>query len=66
VAEDSVKQLQERLMPLMESFNRMFLRSLRALRELKFHPIQVNIGQAGSVNVAHQQVNVSGTPRDRG
>lgn len=59
VAEDAIKKLQERLMPLIEAFNKMFLRSLRALREMKVHPIQVNIGQAGSVNVGQQQVNVA-------
>ncbi len=59
VAEDAIKQLQERLMPLMERFNVMFLRNLRALRELKAHPVNINIGQAGQVNVAQQQVNVA-------
>ena len=59
VAEDAVKQLQERLMPLMERFNLMFLRNLRAMRELKTNPININIGQAGQVNVGQQQVNVS-------
>jgi hypothetical protein len=55
VAEDAVKQLQERLMLLMDRFNQMFL---RVLRELKIHPISINIGQAGQVNVGQQQVNV--------
>jgi len=58
VAEDAIKKLQERLMPLMERFNQMFLRNLRAMRELKTHPISINIGQAGQVNVGQQQVNV--------
>ena len=47
-------------MPLIERFNQMFLRNLKALRELKVSPINVNIGQAGQVNVAQQQVNVAG------
>ena len=59
VAEDAVKQLQERLMPLMERFNLMFLRNLRAMRELKTNPVNINIGRAGQVNVGQQQVNVS-------
>jgi hypothetical protein len=64
VAEDAIKQLQERLMPLMERFNQMFLRNLRVLRELKTHPININIGQAEQVNVGQQQVNL-GCPLQR-
>jgi hypothetical protein len=59
MAEDAIKQLQERLMPLVERFSQMFLRNLRALRELKTNPININIGQAGQVSVGQQQVNVS-------
>ena len=61
VAEDAIKKLQERLMPLMDRFNQMFLRNLRALRELKTHPVNINIGQAGQVNVGQQQINVDKT-----
>jgi len=61
VAEDSIRKLQERLMPLMERFNRMFLRNLRVMRELKIHPVSINIAQAGQVNVGQQQVNVEGS-----
>ena len=60
VAEDAIRQLQERLMPVMDRFNVMFLRNLRAMRELKAHPVNINIGQAGQVNVGQQQVNVAG------
>lgn len=49
-------------MVLMEGFDKMFLRNPKALREMKVHPIQVNIGQAGNVNVAERQVNVAATP----
>jgi len=65
VAEDAIKQLQERIMLIMERFNQMFLRNLRALRELKAHPISVSIGQAGQVNVGQQQVNVHEERRGR-
>ena len=58
--EETVARLQEVLMPLIERFNQMFLRNLKALRELKASPINVNISQAGQVNVAQQQVNVAG------
>ena len=59
-AEDSVRKMQNCLLALSERFNQMFLRNLKALRELKASPINVNIGQAGQVNVAQQQVNVAG------
>ena len=59
VAEDAIKRLQERLMPLMERFNVMFLRNLRAMRELKGLALNVNIAQAGQVNVGQQQVNMA-------
>ena len=59
--EDQVKALQTQLLPVIDRFNVMFLRNLRALRELKQSPIQVNIQQAGQVNVGQQQVNVQGS-----
>ena len=58
VAKEHIKQLQDSLLPFIERFNQMFLRNLRALRELKEHPININIGQAGQVNLAEQQVNI--------
>lgn len=58
-AEEAVKRLQDALLPQVDRFNQMFLRNLKALRELKTMPININIGQAGQVNVAQQQVNVS-------
>ena len=66
VVEDAVEKLRERLMPLVERFNQMFLRNLRALRELKANPISINIRRADQVNVAHQQVNVHGEGTDPG
>ena len=57
-AEKHIRALQERLTPLLERFNQMFLRNLKAMRELKSMPVNINIGQAGQVNVAQQQVNM--------
>ncbi len=59
VAEDAIKQLQDRLMPIIERFNRMFLRNLAALRELQAGPLNINIAQVGQVNVGGQQVNMA-------
>jgi hypothetical protein len=41
-------------------FNRIFLRTLRALRDLRRGPQPVLVQNAGQVNVAQQQVNVAG------
>ena len=42
----------------LENVNDGVLRNLRAMRELKGLAVNVNIGQAGQVNVGQQQVNV--------
>ena len=54
--EEYVRMLQRQLAPLIERFNRMFLRNLRALRELRAGGAYVRIDRAGQVNVAEQQV----------
>jgi len=64
-SEQTVARLQEVLMPLVERFNQMFLRNLKAMRELKASPININIGQADQVNVAQQQVNVKDRSGER-
>jgi hypothetical protein len=43
-----------------ERFNRIFLRTLRALRDLRRYTPAVVVQNAGQVNVAGQQVNVGG------
>src|SRR5262249_31929384 len=45
---------------MMERVQRMFLRALRALTELRRRPLAVVVQGAGQVNIAHQQVNVAG------
>jgi hypothetical protein len=44
---------------MMERFNRMFLRTLRALCEMRRQGNRVVVRNGGQVNVAHQQVNVA-------
>ncbi|HEV2122263.1 MAG TPA: hypothetical protein VGW38_05770 [Chloroflexota bacterium] len=47
---------------MVERFNRLFLRTLRALRDLRrYTPPSVVVQQAGQVNVGQQQVNVTGS-----
>jgi hypothetical protein len=43
---------------MVDRFNRIFLRTLRALRDLRRGPQPVFVQSAGQVNVAQQQVNV--------
>jgi hypothetical protein len=63
--EDIVHRLGEELFPLLDRANRLMLRNLKALHELKLppHP-NVTIEQAAQVNVAQQQVNAM--PRSAG
>ncbi|MDD4890075.1 MAG: hypothetical protein PHU85_09100 [Phycisphaerae bacterium] len=56
---DSVREMQDRLAAMLDRFNLMFLRNLDALRRLKSSPVNINIGQAGQVNVGQQQVNLA-------
>ena len=58
-----VERLAEKLMPLLDRSNRMMLRNLKALEDRR-RPVMpsVNIGQAGLVNVAHQQINTMTEP----
>lgn len=44
--------------PLLDKFNRMFLRNLKALRDLKRSNINLNIGNVGQINVGKEQVNI--------
>ena len=62
VVEERLKRLGEQLLPLQERANRMMLRNLKALADLRRAPApSVAINQAGQVNLGHgAQVNVSG------
>ena len=42
-----------------DRFNRLFVRTLRALRDLRRYSPQVVVQHAGQINVAQQQVNLS-------
>ena len=62
VVEAHVARLAEELLPLQERANRMLLRNLKALTELRRGPAPtVAIGQAGQVNLGHgtQQVTIA-------
>jgi hypothetical protein len=60
VVEERLARLAEEMLPLQERANRMMLRNLKALADLRRAPApSVAIGQAGQVNVGAQQVNVA-------
>ena len=57
------RRLREELLPLFERANRLVIRNLQAMREVRRGPApQVNIGAAGQVNVAQQQQNAAASP----
>jgi hypothetical protein len=47
---------------MMERFNRIFLRTLRALCEMRGHSSPVIVQNGGQMNVAQQQVNLNTVP----
>jgi hypothetical protein len=56
--EESLKRLGEQLLPLLDRSNRMMVRNLKAIKELRQGQTPaVTVGQAQQVNVASQQVN---------
>jgi len=61
VVERQLERMGEELLPLQEPANRMLLRNLKALADLRRAPApSVAIGNAQQVNVGAQQVNVTG------
>jgi hypothetical protein len=52
----------EQAAQMVDRFNRIFLRTLRALQDLRRCPPSVVVQHAGQVNVGGQQVNVNSTP----
>ena len=57
--EDVVDQLGREALPLLDRLNRMVLRNLKALRELKASPISMTVQNFGQLNVGQQQTNLA-------
>ena len=57
-AEDHIQKMIDSLQPSLERFNRMFLRNLKALRDLKKAEGILNITNIGQMNVGEKQVNI--------
>jgi hypothetical protein len=51
---------------MMDRYNRIFLRTLRALCDMRRHGGPVIVQKGGQMNVAQQQVNVAAEPRAEG
>jgi hypothetical protein len=64
VAEEIAHNLQEVLQPVLDKFNRMFIRNLKAMRDLRRGNIQLNIGNVGQLNVGDKQINVDKQDND--
>lgn len=58
VAEKLAYRLQEILQPITEQYNRMFIRNLKALRDLRRGNILLNFGNIGQMNIGEKQINV--------
>lgn len=59
----SEHQAVEQAAAMVDRFNRIFLRTLRALRDLRRYTPAVIVQNAGQVNVGGQQVNVAAVPK---
>jgi hypothetical protein len=55
--EDRLRRLAEQLLPLLDRANKMMIRNLKAMRELRRGPIPTVVNRADQVNVAEQQAN---------
>lgn len=60
-SEEHVKQMTDALLPSMDRFNKMFLRNLKALRDLKRSNMVLNIGNVNQLNIGEKQINVNKT-----
>jgi hypothetical protein len=49
---------------MVDRFNRLFMRTLRGLRDLRRYAIKVTIQRAQQVNIGEQQVNVAGDVKE--
>jgi hypothetical protein len=58
-AHDHVQALGRELLPTLDRLNRMVLRNLQALRDLKATPLSMTVQNYGQLNVAHQQANLA-------
>lgn len=58
IAEKLAYRLQEILQPALDQYNRMFIRNLKALRDLRRGNTLYNFGNIGQMNIGEKQINV--------
>ncbi len=58
-SEERLKELSEKIMPLVDTIHRMFLRNLKGMRDLKRSNVVLNIGQVNQMNLGEKQVNLT-------
>ncbi len=61
LAEGLANRMKEVLQPALDQYNRMFIKNLKALRDLRRGNIQLNIGNIGQMNIGDKQINVEGS-----
>ena len=58
VAEELAYRLKEILQPVLDQYNRMFIRNLKALRDLRRSNIMLKVGNIGQMNIGDKQINI--------
>lgn len=58
IAEGLAHKLMEVMEPAIERYNKMFIRNLKAIRDLKRGNVMLNIGNVGQVNFGNNQINM--------
>ena len=62
--EEVARQLGREALPLLDRLNRMVIRNLKALRDLKATPLALTVQNYGQLNVAQQQANLMQRPSE--
>lgn len=57
-AEEHIEEMTNSLIPSLDRFNKMFLRNLKAIRDLKRSNIILNVGNINQVNIGEKQINI--------
>ncbi len=61
-AEEIVRQLGQEMLPLLDRCNRMVIRNLKMLRDLKTTPLALTVANYGQLNVGQAQTNIAAPP----
>ncbi len=64
ISEELARRLHEVLQPVLDQYNRMLIRNMKALRDWKRTSIQLNIGSISQMNIGDKQINVDNGGND--